>query len=65
MRVSLVEYGVNTFPEGLEGWRLFRIEYGGHAEDCITEGLIWLPPWADRAKWERDLRELFKEKELE
>ena len=43
-RVSLVEHGVFRYPEGLEGWRNYRIEYGGHAEDCITEGSIWLPP---------------------
>ncbi len=43
-RVSLIEYGVFRHPHGLEGWRLYRIEYGGHAEDCITEGTIWLPP---------------------
>ena len=42
--VSLVEYAVFRRPEGLEGWRLYRIEYGGHAENCITEGSIWLPP---------------------
>ena len=44
MRVSLVEYGVFNYPKGLEEWRCFRIEYGGHAENCITEGHIWLPP---------------------
>ena len=43
-RVSLVEYGVFKYPKGLEGWRCYRIEYGGHAQDCILEGSIWLPP---------------------
>jgi len=43
-RVSLVEYGVFRYPKGLEEWRCYRIEYGGHASDCITEGHIWLPP---------------------
>lgn len=44
MTVSLVEYAVFKYPEGLEGWSCYRIEYGGHAEACITEGHIWLPP---------------------
>jgi len=44
MRVSLIEYGIARFPEGLENWRCYRIEYGGHAEYCVTEGIIWLPP---------------------
>lgn len=43
MRVSLVEYGVFNYPKGMEKWRLYRIEYGGHAEACLCEGLIWLP----------------------
>jgi hypothetical protein len=43
MRVSLVEYGVFNYPKGMEGWRMFRIEYGGHAESCVCEGHIWLP----------------------
>lgn len=43
MRVSLVEYGVRNYPPGMEHWRLYRIEYGGHAEACLCEGLIWLP----------------------
>lgn len=42
--VSLVEQGVFHYPKGMEGWRNFRIEYGGHAEKCIVEGVIWLPP---------------------
>lgn len=43
MYVSLVELGVVRYPPGMEDWRLFRIEYGGHAESCVTEGSIWLP----------------------
>ena len=43
-RVSLVEYGVFRYPKGLEGWRCYRIEYGGHAENCVKECTIWLPP---------------------
>ena len=59
MRVSLVQYGVMTYPPGMEGWGMFRIEYGGHAESCITEGLIWLPPWIDRNEWEARMRHEF------
>lgn len=43
MRISLVEYGVQNYPKGMEKFRLYRIEYGGHAESCLCEGLIWLP----------------------
>lgn len=25
-------------------WRRYRIEYGGHAQDCVMEGIIYLPP---------------------
>jgi len=45
--ISLVEYGVQSYPKGMENWRCFRIEYGGHAEDCLAEGHIWLPPQSD------------------
>jgi len=45
--VDTVEYGVQSFPEGMENWRCFRIEYGGCNEDCLAEGHIWLPPEAD------------------
>ena len=45
--ISFVEYGVFRYPPGLEGWRCYRIEYGGHAEDCIKECVIWLPPNLD------------------
>ena len=43
-RVSLIEYGVFSYPEGLEGWRCYREEIGGHAESCRKECTIWLPP---------------------
>lgn len=48
MRIDLIEQAVLTSPRGMEGWRMFRIEYGGHAENCLCEGTIWLPPDADR-----------------
>ena len=53
MPVDLIEQGVITFPRGMDGWRMYRIEYGGHAENCLCEGTIWLPPYADRDLGER------------
>lgn len=48
MEVSLVEQCVFHYPNPLmEGWKLYRIEYGGHAEHCIVECGIWLPPDVD------------------
>ena len=56
MEGRLVEYGVFNYPEGLEGWRLYRIEYGGHAENCVYEGMIWLPPTLNPEEIEKLLR---------
>lgn len=43
--ISLVENMVMNYPSPLmEGWRFYRIEYGGHGSDCFTEMHIWLPP---------------------
>ena len=52
-RVSLVEELVTQYPKGLEGWRFYRIEYGGHAENCIKECGIWMPPtiYIDDLEW--------------
>ncbi len=47
MTVSLVENLVWRYPKGMEEWRFFRIEYGGHAESCIVETGIWLPRGVD------------------
>ena len=33
-------------PE-LYGWRYYRIEYGGHAQSCFKEEVIYLPPYGD------------------
>ena len=45
-RVSFVENAVFNYPDPrMERWRFYRIEYGGHAEACVIEGGIWLPPW--------------------
>jgi hypothetical protein len=39
----------------MKGWRFYRIEYGGHAEDCIMEKVIWVPPWIDVYEWEKQM----------
>jgi len=38
---------MNPFPPPLDTWRYYRIEYGGHAQDCLWEGNILLPRTAD------------------
>ena len=43
MKISLVEQMVARYPIGMEQFRMYRIEYGGHAEQCLCEGVIWLP----------------------
>ena len=48
--VSLTEEWVmnpSAMPKGLEDWRYYRIEYGGHAESCVKELPIYLPMRAD------------------
>lgn len=45
--VSLIEQGVFSYPKGMQGWRFYRIEYGGHAQNCSCEGSIWLPKYFD------------------
>lgn len=48
MFVSLTEVGVFRYPHPeMEGWRLYRIEYGGVNQDCFHECSIWLPPELD------------------
>jgi hypothetical protein len=56
MYVSFVEMGVFNYPDPrMKGWRFYRIEYGGHAEDCIMEKVIWVPPWIDVYEWEKQM----------
>lgn len=57
-RVSAIEYGIFKYPEGLEGWRCYRLEYGGHAEACIRECVIWLPPNLDVREIETLIRKV-------
>ncbi len=46
--MSLVEYGVQNYPEGFEDWRFYRIEYLAHDKPyAIKECHLWLPPKAD------------------
>ena len=48
--VGLVEQMVlnySALPPELYGWRNYRIEYGGHAQSCVKEQVIYLPPCAD------------------
>lgn len=54
--VSLVWMAVFQYPERMEGWQAYRIEYGGHAVDCVCEGMIWLPPDVDPDVIERAIR---------
>ena len=59
--VDLTEYGVLSWPDGMEGCRMFRIEYGGVNENCVYEGLIWIPPTMDRDVVEEFLQAMFKD----
>ena len=58
MRISLIEQAVMRYPPGMEKFRMFRIEYGGHASSCLCEGVIWLPEEADPADAENYLNSL-------
>ena len=59
--VDLTEYGVQNWPDGMEGCRLFRIEYGGVNEGCVYEGSIWMPPTFDRDRLEEFLQAMFRD----
>ncbi len=52
----LVEQMVQTPPEGMEHWRMYRIEYGND-----IEGLIWLPAHIDPSGMEKNLQAMAKE----
>ena len=43
----------DALPDELRGWRRYRIEYGGHAEKCVLETPIYLPPWVRVERLER------------
>jgi hypothetical protein len=54
-----------TKPEGMDDWEFYRIEYGGHAMDCVYEGAIWLPPWVYPDKVEQLLGEEYRDEQEE
>lgn len=43
----------DALPDELRGWRRYRIEYGGHAERCLLENHILLPPHVRMERLER------------
>ena len=48
--VSLTEEFIlnySALPKELDGWRYYRCEYNGHAQSCVKETPIYLPPRAD------------------
>lgn len=47
IRASLVWMAMYRPPEGMEDYQYYRIEYGGHAMDCVYEGVIMLPSHVD------------------
>jgi hypothetical protein len=67
--VSLTEEMILNYkavPPELDGWRYYRIEYGGHANSCFMERPIYLPPganayvfdmlfdlWQEKVPWNR------------
>ena len=63
MYIGLTEYGVFNYPEGMEGWRYYRIEYGGFNEYSLAETTIWLPAHVDPMEFEKLLREWSEEDE--
>jgi len=65
MRIALIEQAVlnpKCLPRELRRWRNYRIEYGGHAEACLIEGLIWLPPEVEPERIENVLNALFNQR---
>jgi hypothetical protein len=55
----------DALPPEFLGWRNFRIEYGGHAQDCIMERVIYVPPNFDVYKFEDELRKAAEEFDTE
>jgi len=47
VRVSVVEYGVQSYPHEVmkrDGWRFMRIEYHGDGPYAFLEHHVWMPP---------------------
>jgi hypothetical protein len=64
MRVDLVEQMVMRPPKGMEKWRNYRIEYGGHAQYCVVEGIIWARQEVDPCLLEEAIERLVNNKEI-
>lgn len=47
MRVGNTEEMIMNEKSPAYGMRRFRLEYGGHAENCKFEGTVYLPNTAD------------------
>ena len=43
MDVSFIGYGIYSSPFPFGGWSAGRLEYAGHAEDCLCETQLWHP----------------------
>lgn len=43
--ISVIEQGVFRYPERMDGWRFYRLEYE-HPEEpyAVKESVIWMPP---------------------
>ena len=44
MRVGYTEEMIMNQDCPVTGWRRFRLEYGGHATECLAEGTVYIPP---------------------
>jgi hypothetical protein len=54
--ICFIEEVVFHPPEGMDGFRFFRIEYGGVNEESVMTGAVWIPPGLDPYKIERLLQ---------
>jgi hypothetical protein len=48
--VSATGEGIMNYaalPPELDGWRRSRLEYGGHAQSCFMEKIVYHPPGSD------------------
>jgi len=52
-KINLVEPQVSEYPEGMEGWKIYRIVYVGHDNPCVYSGIIGLPPHVNPTKFGR------------
>ena len=46
--IDITEQMAFSWPHSeIEGWRNYRIEYGGCNSSCYWEGNVWFPPEVD------------------